>query len=657
MPSARALTLATLAALAAVSSTLTIGCERPKPSEDAAASKPAASTAAAEAGKPEAPGGRKGAAPPDDGRFAAQIAANLPRVPDPGIVLPEGGGAGAELDNGTFRDRVISFVRQVAAGPDKVTCDLSLSSKRPFRAVVWAYQDGRQIARGEALDAGLCVALKDATRRAVAAAGGEPAAVAGARFVVDLPDHHHAMVEHQGKGLELTHGLVPVRALDKALLARRIEDGKGYLLRVIDAQHKGVHKYYHAPVDRFEPELHTIYTASTALTLLKLHAYKADERLLRAATEAAGFMMNMQSRDVRDRTAGGFFYAFDLERKRPEPRLVVGTASKSIFTLLELHALTKDKKYLESAVLAADWLVAMQRPDGTVRSALSGKEGGAWKVQGKESTLYTGQVLSALSRVYRATNNKKYLDAAGQTADHLLRKIATKGCYLGDDYRKPNPISSSWAVLSLLDFAKATGDARFEQTVFRCADDLVRRQWRRPEDAYRYGRWKRAMSSSGNGWLAEVLSEVYHFCREKGRDGCDKYKDTVVAAIRLLLQYTYGPDNSFVVKNPQAAAGGVFWSVRDRYVRTDSVCHAMNAYLNVIGELGDGPLLELPERPLAERMALAAETAGPEEVAGLSEEEREEVAAEGAEALPGPRVEDPDDDEEGADKGPASRRP
>ncbi|WP_437510909.1 D-glucuronyl C5-epimerase family protein [Sorangium sp. So ce1099] len=646
MPSARALTLATLAALAAVSSALTTGCDNRKPGEQAAAGKPAAS-APAPTTSASAPEARKGALTPGDDRFAAQIAANLSRVPDPAIQLPEG--PSAELDNGTFRDRTIAYVRQVAAGADRVTCDLPLSSRRPFRALVMGFQEGKQIARGDASDAGLCVALKEATRRAVAAAGGAREALAGARLVVELPDHHESVLESvesaegKRKGVELTEGLVPVRSLDKALLTKRIEEGKGYLLRVIDPQHKGVHKYYHAPADRFENELHTIYTASTALTLLKLHAYKPDERLLRVATDAAGFMMSMQSHDERDRTAGGFFYSFDLERKRPERRLVVGTASKSIFTLIELHGVTKDKKYLESAVRAADWLIAMQRPNGSVRSALSGEDGGAWKVQGKESMLYTGQVLSALSRTYRATNNKKYLDAAGQTADFLLARIAKKGCFLGDDYRKPNPISSSWAVLSLLDFAKASGDPRFEQAVFRCADDLVKRQWRRPEDAYRYGRWQRSLSSSGTGWLAEVMSEVYHHCRQKSMEGCERYKDAVVAAIRLLLQYTYGPENSFVVKNPQVAAGGVFWSVRDRYVRTDSVCHAMNAYLNMIGELGDGPLLTLPERPLAERMALAAEaTSAGAPDAGPSEDDGED-GEEPAAGRSGPKGDDPDD--------------
>ena len=79
--------------------------------------------------------------------------------------------------------------------------------------------------------------------------------------------------------------------------------------------------------------------------------------------------------------------------------------------------------------------------------------------------------------------------------------------------------------------------------------------------------------------------------------------DSVVAAARLLTQYAYSDKNAFGVKRPAAALGGVFWSVADPYVRTDSVCHATNAYLNILPHLGEGTLLELPERSLADRLA------------------------------------------------------
>lgn len=645
---ARALSISSLAGLLAAAALSLGACQSRKPGDEAAANTPDASASAAPAAsvlpdskKRGAAGRGKGGELPSDDRFDAKIAANLSRVADPAIQIPENAGAGAELDNATFRDRVVTFVRQVTAGGEKVTCDLPLTSKRPFRAVVSAYRQGEKVGRGEASDAGLCVALKDATRRAVAASGGEREALAAARFVIELPDHYESMVEFQGKGVELTHGLVPVRVLDKALLSRRIDEGKSYLLRVLDPERRGAHKQYHAPADRFEPQLHTIYTASTALTMLKLYAQGGDKRLLDQATRAAEFMLSMQSHEQHDHTAGAFFYSFDLERRQPERKLVVGTASKTIFTLLELHAVAKDKKYLDAATLAANWLISMQRPDGSVRSYLSAGDGGRWMSSKKESMLYTGQVLSALSRTYRVTRDTRYLDAAAQTANYLLNKVTTKGCYVGDDYRKPNPISSSWVILSLLDFVKATGDANFERTVFRCADELLKRQWRRTEDIYRYGRWQGSLSSSGNGWLAEVTSELYLHCREKGMERCDRFKEAVVLAIRVLTQYTYSPESAFVVKNPAAAAGGVFWSVTDRYVRTDSVCHAMNAYIHMLGHLGEGPLVELPERPLRQRLALDDEASSAARGPGPADEESEEGAVDDPEEPGMSRAEEP----------------
>jgi hypothetical protein len=52
------------------------------------------------------------------------------------------------------------------------------------------------------------------------------------------------------------------------------------------------------------------------------------------------------------------------------------------------------------------------------------------------------------------------------------------------------------------------------------------------------------------------------------------------------------------------ATGGVFWNVADRYVRTDSVCHAMNAYVYMIDHLDDAVLIDISEPPLPERLTI-----------------------------------------------------
>ncbi|PCC69188.1 hypothetical protein SAMN02745121_05833 [Nannocystis exedens] len=561
--------------------------------------------------------------------------AALPAVacqPDPG----ERDGAaepGDGLDNAAFRDRAVAFVREVAAGDSDVPCTLPRTAAQPLHVAVSMYDRGAVVGRGTAAADELCVALRDATLRALAASGPARSRLAEARFAVELTDYEYSLVEHEGQGVELASGLVPVRVLDRAMLRRRIDEGKAYLLRVMDPELGGVHKYYHAPTDGFEDRLHTIYTASTLYTLLAIYARDHDESLRQPIERAAGFLLSMQRVAPDQPGHGAFHYSLDLGRQEREPRFVVGTASKSIFTLIDLHALTGDAAYLDAARLAADWLLTMQGPEGRVASELRLDAHGAWSVTDGESMLYSGQVLSALSRLYEATGEEPYLDAAARTAGRLTARVASEGCYLGDDYRAPNPISSSWVILSLFDFARASDDATIRRTVFDCADELLAQQIDDPADVYRHGRWQASLSSSGNGWLAEVLSELYLDCPGGDLDGCARYRGAVVLLFRLLMQYTYFPENSFVARDPDTARGGLFWNTRERYVRTDSVCHAMNAYVFMVDRLPDGVLVELPEPPLAERLGAlgrAGRLAGlaDEEADGGSEEEDEPAIVE-----------------------------
>lgn len=581
-------------------------------------------------------GARSGAAWPPAGDagpdpFAAAIAENLPGVPDPAIEPGAAGETLADLDNAAFRDRAVAFVREVAAGGPTVACTLPLTASQPLSVTVWMFHGGAAVGRGTSADIALCVALKEATRRAVAASGPEFGRVAEARFVVELTDRDYALVEYEGRGVELDDALVPTRVLDREMLRRGIDEGEAYLLRVIDPALGGVHKYYHAGTDTFERRLHTIYTASTVFTLLALHAHDADESLLAPIERGAQFLLSMQSVGPGLPSRGAFHYALDLVQQEREPRFVVGTTSKSIFTLIELHALTGEPGYLDAARLAADWLLTMQRPDGGVRPELRWRPKGGWKLTETESLLYTGQVLSALSRLYAATGGETYLDGAARTAGYLAAKVARDGCYLGDDYRPPNPISSSWVILSLFDFARASGDANIKDTTLQCADELLARQIRDPDDVHRHGRWPASLSSSGAGWLAEVMSVLYLDRREDDPDRAARLYEAIVLLLRLLQQYTYSPENSFAIKDPERARGGLFWSRHDSYVRTDSVCHGMNAYVAMIDHLPGGVLVELPEPPLAERLGLEGRSGRlvgreDEEFDGASEEDDEPVA-------------------------------
>jgi uncharacterized protein YyaL (SSP411 family) len=249
---------------------------------------------------------------------------------------------------------------------------------------------------------------------------------------------------------------------------------------------------------------------------------------------------------------------------------------------------------LTAARGGADWLLTMQRKNGSMKPYIR-LRGGKWYHSTKESMLYNGQVLSALSRMYGATGDKKYFAAAQKIAERFVGKYKSDGCYVGDDYRKPNPISSSWMILALFDYFLVTDDQYYGDLVFACADNLLARQIDTPDDLYRHGRWRRSLSTSGNGWLNEVMSELFLYCMDHDMPECKKYKEAILKVSRWILQRTYTAETAWCVKNPQRADGGIFWNRHRRYVRTDSVCHGLNAWINIFPYLDEGIILTLPE--------------------------------------------------------------
>ncbi len=502
-------------------------------------------------------------------------------------------------NNAEFRDLVVDFVRHVAESDvyeTEINTPIGLDKSSTWDITIAAYIDGEMRGEGDAEGAHLASTLETATHELVTTAELNTNVLPSTRFLITFNDHDYAFIEYDGTGLEVQEDLVMLYELNRNMLLENIELGKEYLLRTIDPELGGVHKYYYALTDDWEDRLHTIYTSSTIFTLLMLYDYYGDEALWEQALDSAEFVLFMQNQDEESRAYGGFHYSYYTDTEEKEEKYVVGTTSKTIFSLLMLYERTENERYLDAAKRGADWLLTMQNTDGTMDSYIK-HDDDTWMRSTGKSFLYNGQVLSALSRMYIVTQDRNYYDAATKIATYINHEIADQGCYLGDDYREPNPISSSWAVLSLYDYYKATQDSYYKDLVYTCSDDLVSRQITDETDIMRHGRWTRGYSSSGNGWLNEVLNDVYDECVTDGRE-CGHYKDALVNVIRWVLQSTYSEKNMYVVENPEMSLGGIFWNYDNKYVRTDSVCHGMNAYLDIVNELEDGVLVSLPEAEL-----------------------------------------------------------
>jgi hypothetical protein len=405
-------------------------------------------------------------------------------------------------------------------------------------------------------------------------------------------DQSFSFIEYDGEGKELIEGLVIIRSLDKELILQKVEQGKGFLLGAENKDEHGFYKKYSAINDDFGDRVHTVYSASIIYTLLRLYDFDGDERIIEGMPAWGDFLLSMQSKD--EKTYGAFHYSYYYESGVKEPKFVVGTTALSIFTLLDLYERTGDSRYLQSAELGGDWLLTMQKDDGVMKPYMR-YEGGRWLYGVNESLLYNGQVLSALSRLYGVTGEGKYYDAAQKIADHFTGRVENEGCYLGDDYRWQNPISSAWVIMSLLDFYKVNQDDYYKDMILRCGSELLERQETDVSTPLYFGSWHRAYSTSGNGWLAEVTMEMYKFCQEHNVEDCDRYKEATIRVILWIIQNTYSEENTFFLGEPDKAIGGIFWNYEYSYVRTDSLCHGLNAYIGIVDDLEDGLLLSIPE--------------------------------------------------------------
>jgi len=535
-----------------------------------------------------------------------------------------------DLDHRTFRHEVIKFIR--AAAIDHLSLKITQPMKNldkkwsnHYQKTDWhlhltVYHHGQIVGHSQVHGKSLADVLKNATEKALHSISAHQLSrslLEAYRFKVDFeyyPSHHYAFIEYGNEGLELSGNRVVVRTLTQDVLSQQLQRSKAYLLRSIDPQYHGIFKFYNASLDQSERLLRTVYSASTLYTLLKIQAVEENQlktegkpslRGLDPTSDLAKFILSNQI--LSGANKGAFYYGYDPISHEHVRRLVVGTAAKSIFALLLLHAQNpQESLYLERAKMAGDWLLAGVDEKGMMMPTRTWKNN-RWVKSHRQSLLYSGQVLSALSRLYALTHDRRYLIASKRIADHFVMLVNQQGSLLGDEYRPANSISSSWVLMSLIDYAQVDPAPCYQSTLMRVGQTILKRQIVMIDDIDNHGRYLDAMTASGNGWINEVMGTAYSFClKHRTAHDCQSYYDATLRTSRWLLQNAYTPESMFSIKNPQRALGGFITNFRAETVRTDAVCHAVNSLLMVVSANNMKPFhpLSLPERPLREILPL-----------------------------------------------------
>lgn len=523
-----------------------------------------------------------------------------------------------DVSHDVFRDQVVDFVWAVAqehiqqaplAELNQLERDWDNHYQRTnWQITVSAYHRGDLVGKASANGKDLTSTLRQATLKTMQAGGKvDPAIVENYRFKIAFdyhPSRRYSIIDYKGRGVESLGHRVAVRSLNNEDIQTQIDASLAYLLRQQDPALHGFFKFYNADKDEAEDLLRTTYSATALYTLIRLNALQPDPDIEARFADIADFLLARQLKTGPH--AGGFDYGFNPETGKGTCRIVVGTTSKTIYTLLLMNQHEpQNRVYLDAAKAAGNWLLTMIKDDGNVIPVARCKDG-AWTLKDKQSFLYTGQVLSALSRLYGVTGDSHYLDGAHKIAELLLSEVAEQGPLVADDYRPANSISSSWVMMSLIDLAKVDPAPVYRKTIIEIADVLLQRQIVSHSDLFSHGRYLDAMTTSGNGWINEVMGEWYNFCSQQQLTDCQPYREAMWRTSRWLIQNAYNPQNSYDIANPDRAHGGMITNFNTWTVRTDAVCHALNGLISLLAIEGNNKrtLVSLPEQPLREILPL-----------------------------------------------------
>lgn len=522
-----------------------------------------------------------------------------------------------DLNNSLFRNMIIGNVESVAGISSTAnTYNISKLDKcldNHYQQSAWTmrlscYQNGKVLGSsktvGKSIDNVISKTVKDIQAQGVD--------VKNCQFKCDFsyyPDRHYAFIDYKQQGLELVGNRVAVRKVTVGLLEKQIKDSIGYLLMVQHPKLNGFFKFYDAGKDKSEQRLRTIYSSSALYTYMLAQKRFPDLQLEQHFKPIAEFILSQQVQDGPEK--GAFYYSYELKEQKSKQRLVVGTASKTIFTLLELNKyFPKEPRYLQAAISAGDWLVKQTGDDGKVISFKVFKDD-KWVSNNKQSLLYSGQVLSALSRLYLVVPNQFYFNKAENIAQRFLQEINNSDSLLGDDYRPANLISTSWVMRSLMDFymvqqatayaqKKSKRNNRYLQAIQKLAKIINQLQINNLQDISYVGKFSDSMTASGNGWLNEVFGDYYNFCKRNQLYNCEDILQASILSTRYLLQNAYRQDNSYNIVNPKFALGAFALRYSSHLVRTDSVCHGVNSFIYLLNNLprNDEMILDIPEQSI-----------------------------------------------------------
>ncbi len=381
-----------------------------------------------------------------------------------------------------------------------------------------------------------------------------------------------------GKGLlDLFRGNVLLQKnLTRGRLLEAAASGGRNLAKGISGSGKYSYLYYPG-ADRLDKAYNIVRHAGTTYSLFQIYKATGDPEFKNAGLKALKFIedyINVPEQHP------------DISLLTFKNRSDLGSNALLTLALLEMpdSLLKENPKYRELLDRLGAALLAFQMEDGSFYKKY--KEVKKQTPPKKQPIYYPGETFLAFVRFYEKTKEQKYLDAAVKAANYQI-----------DDFEKTG-IPDNWAIQAYSRMYRQKPNDKYAKACFDMADELLTHQYgtfktgKVPQPDF-FGGFdnSRPPRSTPAASRTEAITEAYDLAAfRQNRAQVERYGKAIMAAYWFILNQQYREENSYWLKAPHRAMGGIKGSPIANDIRIDYTQHTITAILHGlhVGEKANG---------------------------------------------------------------------
>ena len=245
---------------------------------------------------------------------------------------------------------------------------------------------------------------------------------------------------------------------------------------------------------------------------------------------------------------------------------ILGAVAITVIAILELPDY---KKYEKELNLLSNFLLSMQRADGSFKTYYNSN-------QSDDFDFYPGETLLAFVRLYKKTDDNKYLYAVEKSFP-FYRK------YFG---RVKHASFIRWQISAFYEMYEITKNKEYADFVFEMADWIVKQQYGEEDAPYPdfIGGFEQMGGIPGatTPVYVEGISDAYKLAKiVKDENRIKKYGKSLKLASRFILQLQFDDFNAYYLVHPEKAIGAIKGSLIFNGLRIDYTSHSIVALMKI----------------------------------------------------------------------------